>query len=114
VQRNLGFIALGQRQYTEARGIFESLAEQFNQTHDYGQLALVLTGLIPCFAHAGEWENASEFLDRARHLLEKTQRFDQDVAFACHMVVELAARASQDGIALRAAALAGAHAPTST
>lgn len=112
VQRNLAFIALGQRQYTEAREIFEKLAERFNLTHDYGQLALVLTGLIPCYAQLGDWEQAEEYLDRARHLLEKTQRFDQDVAFACHRVVEMAARANKDSIALRAAALAGAHAPS--
>ncbi|CAN0511782.1 unnamed protein product [Laminaria digitata] len=111
VRRNLAFIALGQRQYSEAREIFDDLYERFNRTHDYGQLALVLAGMLPCHAHSRDWARVGETMDQARHLLEKTQRHDRDVEFACQMVVEMAAKDHQDGIALRAAALARAHAP---
>ena len=110
-RRNLGFIALCQRDFEAAWSTFEALRERLGRTHDYGELSMVLAGRMPCLAARGRWEELTQALERAIHLLAQTERCDADIQFACRLAARIAQGAGREALGGQLEELGQRHAP---
>lgn len=88
-RRNIAYIDMFRGNYDAALALFSELAEHFRQNHDFGQLSLVVVGMLPCLAALGRVPELRAQLSLTDRLLSSTSRRDDDVWVACDIAAKL-------------------------
>ena len=88
-RRNIAYIEMFRGNYEVALGLFTALAEHFRRNHDFGQLSLVVVGMLPCLAALERVPELRAQLSLTDRLLSSTSRRDDDVWIACDIAARL-------------------------
>jgi serine/threonine protein kinase/tetratricopeptide (TPR) repeat protein len=84
-QVNGGLVALAREDYATANSAFTRALSAAIDTERRGLQGSLHAFLLPCVAHARDWQAWREHLNQARIILEETGIFDADIAWACEL-----------------------------
>lgn len=103
---NLGLLLVDRGRYAEARSRLRLVLAAMERSGRKGLEGALHAALLPCAAHAEDWEAWDEHLARATALLAQTRFVDGDIARAAEAGARLALQAHERARAAGAVALA--------
>ena len=106
VETNLGLLLLERGRPDEALPMLRSVLQEFERQGRAQMQGIAHVFVLPCLAHAGDWEAFEEHLEQAERLLARTGYTDPDAARMAWSAARSARDAKQAGLAARAFALA--------
>jgi hypothetical protein len=103
---NVGLALMEQERWADAQPLLETARAVFEEQGRATYLAAAHVSLLPCSAHAADWEAYDLHLDASKDLLEETGFTDYDMPRFCELAAARAEQADQRHRAMRGWALA--------
>ena len=103
---NVGLALMEQQRWADAQPLLETARAVFEEQGRATYLAAAHVSLLPCSAHAADWEAYDRHLDASKDLLEDTGFTDYDMPRFCELAAARAEHANERHRAMRGWALA--------